>query len=317
MGFFDIVSSSLDKVGVGGRPVSLIRKIYGKFSGGYILAYHTISMEQFVEQIESLYPDKPIPLSELLERHKNHYSTSGLFAITFDDVYRDTVLDVFRLAIDRNLPVTFYLPTDYLNGKPMPSLILENLTKKVPGVVMPLSGIEYDLTQPKMKERFFRNLRKRMYQQKESIYYPLIEEIIEFNLRHGFLREEDIFDVRQPISWEHVAEYSKYEYLSFESHGISHQAVSSLSESELEFELYQSKKQISNYSNRDVNHYCYPYGGNESIGRLAPQIVSRYFISAVTMNRGRLNKCNHYLLPRIPLYQKDNGILTNIKLFTI
>jgi peptidoglycan/xylan/chitin deacetylase (PgdA/CDA1 family) len=317
MGLFDIITGRLDRAGVGGRPLTFIRNNLGKFFGGYILAYHTITTERFIEQIESLLPDRPIPLSELLERHKNQYSTKGLFAITFDDGYRDTVLDIFRLAIDHDLPVTFYLPTDYLNGKPMPALILKNLSAKIPDIVMTLSGIEYDLTHPEAKERFFRTLTKRMNHEKESIFYPLIEEIIEFNLRHEFLREKDIFDIPQPISWEHVLAYSKYEQISFESHGISHQAVGSLSERELEYELSQSKEQISKFSKKDVNHFCYPYGGNDSIGILAPEVVSRYFKSAVTMNRGRLDKCNQHLLPRIPLYQKDSKILTNIKLFTI
>ena len=98
----------------------LSENILNKMPGGYILSYHDLSPEVFKSQIDSLAPSKPIPLNELIERYKLGKSIKNCFAITFDDGVRDTVLNNWNICLKHNWPVTFYLPTDYINGDNLP-----------------------------------------------------------------------------------------------------------------------------------------------------------------------------------------------------
>ena len=65
---------------------SAVQQFLGRYFGGYILAFHNLPPTLFERQIDALVPDLPISLSELINRQTHGKSTSGLFAITFDDV---------------------------------------------------------------------------------------------------------------------------------------------------------------------------------------------------------------------------------------
>src|SRR5258708_2231517 len=96
-------------------PVSLVQRFVSGFSGGFVLAFHEIAPEHMAELVESLRPAEPVHLSELVKRSKQCKSTSGLFGITVDDGVGDNVRSLARLVNDRAWPITFYLPTRYLD----------------------------------------------------------------------------------------------------------------------------------------------------------------------------------------------------------
>ena len=295
--------------------ISYLRRHLNRLFGGYILAFHSdISIERYREQIQALSPDRPVSLSELVDRCIKGRSTAGLFAITVDDGCRDQVLGISRAAAELKHPVTFYLPTNFINGKSLPGLIYENITKKIPPVKVFVGGHIYDLASAASRNRFFSRIQKRMYCQRESAYISAFHELIDFIINHNILTEDEVFDVPEPVTWDEVSRLSRSDHIAFESHGVTHQAVSSLTEKEIEAELVQSKDQISAYSGREVNHFCYPYGTRASIGRGAPQLVARHYKSAVTLGRRRIRNTNPFELPRIPLYEKDDQFLTAMNL---
>jgi peptidoglycan/xylan/chitin deacetylase (PgdA/CDA1 family) len=119
-----------------------------------------------------------------------------------------------------------------------------------------------------------------------------------------------------PITWDEVEVLARSELIDFESHGVSHAALAGLDAAELEFELAASRAAISQRTGKRCRHFCYPFGGDESIGRIAPSVVARYYDSAATMNRGRLTEGNPYRLPRIPLYCGDTPGLAQLKVVT-
>jgi peptidoglycan/xylan/chitin deacetylase (PgdA/CDA1 family) len=315
-GLKDQVAVCLGRLSGTRRLASIASQFFAKTAGGYILAYHRISRDRFKEHLAALSPDRPIPLDELLQRYRNRQTTAGLFAITFDDGYGDTVADIAGFAITQDLPVTFYLATGFLNGHTMPGLILENLMRHMPPVMLNVEGKKHDLSLPLARSQFFQNLKMRMHREREGAYFPFIDKIITVAIQEGFLREKDIFATPAALTWDGVSQFSRYDNIRFESHGISHQAVVALADEDLEHELRQSKEQIISYSNREVKHFCYPYGDFSSIGNIAPKIVSKYYESAVTMNRGRLNKNYSFMLPRMPFYEKDTKELAMMKILT-
>ena len=72
--------------------------------------------------------------------------------------------------------------------------------------------------------------------------------------------------------------YFKNQLISFQSHGVTHSAVSSLNEEEIELEMINSKKIIESHTNKKVHSFCYPYGSKESIGDIAPKVAAEHNI---------------------------------------
>jgi len=220
---------------------NLMDSILKKKSEGFICCWHDLSAKIFQNHVEALQPNKPIPLEELINRFRSGQSTSGCFAITFDDGVGTTVRDISKKCIEKGWPVTFYLPTKYLD--------------------------------------------------------------------EGFLPYQNL----EPILWSEVQELSKNQLISFQSHGVTHSAVSSLNEEEIELEMINSKKIIESHTNKKVHSFCYPYGSKESIGDIAPKVAAKYFSSAVTLIHGRLKKNDPFYLPRIGLYKEDLKSLARLK----
>ena len=137
-------------------------------------------------------------------------------------------------------------------------------------------------------------------------------EIVEAVLRETGISTEELLP-SPPISWEAVSELSKDDLFSFESHGISHVAMSALSEEALALEMKQSRDTISEHTGRPCRHLAYPFGSSMSIGVLPPAMAQRFYDSAATMDLGHVDAANPWLLPRIPLYSENSTLTARLK----
>jgi len=159
---------------------------------------------------------------------------------------------------------------------------------------------------------FRKQIHKSMRSRPRAEYAELVENLARY------LKEAEGIQIRvpAPISWREVAQMSAEPLFSFGSHGVSHTAVSALNGTELEREFHESREVIAQHTGRECRHFCYPYGSPESIGADAPAMAARFYRSAATMCRGHLNGAEPYLLPRIPLYQRDTPALARLKVLT-
>ena len=279
---------------------------------GFICCWHDLSAEIFKKQVESLRPIEPIPLEDLIQRFKEGKSTKGCCALTFDDGVGSTVNEISKECIANNWPVTFYLPTDYLEGKVLPFQKIKFISKY-------LLSKDYEAT------IFNKYFKKKMINKGEIIkalnnliYFENAIEInkkTDFFLNNIYERKKKLIvkESPKPILWNEVEKLSKQECISFQSHGTSHTAVSSLKENEIEFEMKKSRNIIESHTNKRVHSFCYPYGTEVSIGKKAPEIAARHFSSAVTLQRGRLKNNNPFYLPRIGFYKEDAPSFVRMK----
>jgi peptidoglycan/xylan/chitin deacetylase (PgdA/CDA1 family) len=263
--------------------------------GGYILAYHNVPLARFVAQIEALSADRPISLGELVGRVRAKKSTAGLFAITFDDGVADTVREIARVCETRAWPVTFYLPTGYLDQRQgMPFQWLRCLGEHVP-------------------TSFTEEIERSMRKQPRTAYEPTV---LDAYRRLEEKRGVKLASPPLPVAWDEVRGLASSEIVSFESHGVSHTALAALSPAELEHELLSSQARIEEHTGKPCRHFCYPFGGPESIGPRAVQAVARVYDSGTSMMRGRVRGRAPELLPRIPIYARDDGAMTRLKTLT-
>ena len=102
-----------------------------------------------------------------------------------------------------------------------------------------------------------------------------------------------------------IAQLSRNELISFESHGVTHSAMSALTQEELVFEMRHSQNLISTHTGRPCRHLAYPFGSDRSIGPRAAAVARSFYDSAATMTLGSVDAANPWLLPRIPLYPEN------------
>src|SRR5690349_2360198 len=112
-----------------------------------------------------------------------------------------------------------------------------------------------------------------------------------------------------PIPWQEVTELSKSDLIRFESHGVSHAAMSSLTDEELRFELIHSRDVVTEHTGRPCRHLAYPFGNSQSVGARAVAAAERFYDSAVTMTLGHVHGANPWMVPRIPLYAENSRMI--------
>jgi peptidoglycan/xylan/chitin deacetylase (PgdA/CDA1 family) len=289
----------------------------GRLGGGFILAYHDLPAEIFEQQMEALRPNQPVHLSELFQRAATGRSTAGLFAVTFDDGVATTVQNISAVCKRRQWPVTFYLPTVYLDERRgLPFQLWNKVVPYLPKGVLTLPSRVLDLSTTEALERFKADVETAIYTQHYDDYQSLIEDLVRWVLEHDLATTEHL-QPPEPILWSEVVDLSRHEAIRFESHGVTHTAVVALPPATLEAELVTSKRRISEHTNRECRHFCYPFGGNESIGPVAPEIVTKVYDTATTMSRGRLRHHPWSLVPRIPIYERDDPSLVRLKILTV
>ena len=288
---------------------NISENLFHKFSGGYILSFHDLLPQTFEAQINSLKPSEPISLDELIQRYKLGKSIKNCFAITFDDGVEKTVLENWNICKKNNWPVTFYLPTDYLNGENLPYHKIQFISKYLEKYELP----EKIKNNKKLliKKNLVKYLTDLLYVENSQIVNENINYFLKVISNNSFQKNKNIMP--KAISWAQVKDISKNLLSSFQSHSLSHTACSSLTESELKNEMLSSKRIIEDSTGRKVNSFCYPYGSKKSINELSINVASKYFDTATTLIRGRLKNTNLHYLPRIDLYEENTISFVRLK----
>ena len=211
-----------------------LRGPFGRVRGGFVLAYHNLPTVRFIEQITALAPSQPIALDELVERHAAGAPTGGLFAITFDDGVGETVRAIAAVAAARQWPVTFYLPTGYLDAPGgLPFQWLRAIERYVPPLRLELPGETLDLTAPGAVRVFAKRMTTVMHTRPLREYAPLLRAIATA-LTERRLVDPGLLVAPAAITWSEVEALARNPLVSFESHGVSHTALVALMPDELE-----------------------------------------------------------------------------------
>lgn len=301
---------------VGGRTgVSRIIDWWNGDRGAVILAYHEISPARLESQLDRLSRSyRFVSLTELDERLARGESGSGMAAVTFDDGYGPTIEAAAELARLRGWPMSFYLPTRYLDtGEPYWYQELDALIEAGLGRRLVVDGLDLRLSDPDAAARAKAFLTARF---KSLSTYEEVEELLR-QARLALCGDQSRparLAFAPPISWSRVRELSAHAEISFETHSVHHLALSRLSEPALRRELENSRARIEAETGRPSLHFCYPYGEPDDIGELGARAARSLFRTATTMVRGRCRPgLDRALLPRVPLYEKDDELTAELK----
>jgi len=258
--------------------VNLINRIASRLSRGFVLAFHDIQPQRLAALVDCLRPARPVHLSEIVQRCKDSRSTSGLFAITIDDGVGDSVRWLSDLFRSRQWPATFYLPSRYLDrGEGMVFQWWRKLQPLLPRRRLELQSGVMDLSRPGAVEELSRKMERLWHTQRLDSYLARTMELAQTVAREHSLTLAEL-EPASPISWVEVEELAHDDLIRFESHGVSHAAMSSLTDDELIFEMKNSRDSISEHTGRVCRHLAYPFGSSASIGPRAPASLNVFTI---------------------------------------
>ena len=285
-----------------------------RLSSGCVLAFHDIQPDRLAELVDCIRPAQAISLTELVDRSKAGKSTAGLFAITVDDGVGETVKGLTQLFRERGWPATFYVATNYLDSKEgMGFQCWRNLMPFLPLRKIELTSGVIDLSRPGAIRDLSRKMEAMWHSQRIESYLPLTLELAEIAMRESGMGL-DAIRPPEPITWDEVTQISRDDLIRFESHGVSHAAMSTLTDEELIFEMKYSRDLVSRHTGRLCRHLAYPFGSSRSIGPRAAFIAQKLYDSAATMTLGSVDSANPWLLPRIPLYPENPTWYVNLKI---
>src|SRR5260370_42709380 len=111
-------------------------------------------------------------------------------------------------------------------------------------------------------------------------YLPLPMELAEIAMCETGLTRAAIQPPR-PVTWREVADISRNDLIRFESHGVSHAAMSTFTEEEIIFEMKHSRDVVTEHTGRPCRHLAYPFGSRQSIGARSAAKGKRFSNSAI------------------------------------
>src|SRR5262249_16314258 len=160
-------------------------------------------------------------LSDFVSRLVEGKSTSKLAAITFDDGYALTIESAAQLAQRNGWPMTFYLPTRYLDkGVPYWFQELKHLLEFKQAKKRGLKTLDLTLESRKSVEREVEALSPRF---KSSSSPEQVSELME-ELRHSvFGGDAQPPNMGAPLAirWARVRELATRAELSFQAHSVN------------------------------------------------------------------------------------------------
>jgi len=189
-------------------------------------------------------------------------------AITFDDGYRSNYDVVFPLLKKYDIPVTVYLPIDWIEDRisfwwddfadivqaanldPVePKMIKNMLGEKIR---LPLININ---NQYKNRLHFFDAVSMALMQMPDQERSEMINALKKIILPKGNYRRREL----QPMTWEQIKDMAD-NGIEFGAHTLSHINLSHADPEKAVREIEGSKKEIEGKLGKEIKGFAYPYG---------------------------------------------------------
>ena len=268
----------------------------------------SISLETFENQIKLLVSKfSIISLDRILEKD---LPNGNYIAITFDDGYRDNLLNAVPILEKYKVPATIYITSRFLEGKcemwwyELKKFIDEN---ELISFIYDEKNYKYILKSYNLKNKAFKQIsslfKKLKYEQQNKLLEIITKNTKRIKYTNDLLNVDDLIKLNSK------------ELITLGAHTHNHIALSYLNDSECLDELLTSKKIIEKIINKKVIHFAYPYGGEKEISEREPKVLkSLGYLSAVTTQLNISEKYKNYLLPRIYISERDIGKFLILKL---
>ncbi|MEX0771815.1 MAG: polysaccharide deacetylase family protein [Balneolales bacterium] len=298
---------------------------------GIILMYHRIAdvnndpwelcvnPELFKEQLEVLRRyEEVLPLQELSERVIHKKSLQKAIALTFDDGYRDNFFEAKKWLERYKVPATFFISSGYI-GKNRefwwdelerllltPGKLPERSQLDGEHIITNL-GADAELTEPTY-ESFKTWTSKEIPPSKRHTLYLELWQIIRTCPYEKQLQIMDQIaqwagcnlekrDDYLPMTKEELVRFIESDFIEIGAHTCYHPDLSLLSIAAQKKEIFEGKKTLEFWLNKEIDTFSYPFG-KYNVDTLS-LINEAGFQFAYTTKKGLANgKQSSFTLPR-------------------
>ena len=284
-----------------------------------IITYHRITKEKsndplsvciktFENQIKFLKDNfKIVPINSMLNKD---FSDDHQISVTFDDGYKDNLLNAVPILEKYNAPAIIYITTRFLEKKCEMwwyelQLFIEN-NNEINFIYMDKS-YKFKLISPKEKIKSFKKIsllfKKLKYKEQNDLLQIITSNIKRTQFNELLLNKDDLLRLKNS------------KLITLGGHTHNHLSLKHLKEHEILEELKTSKKIIEEIIGKKIDHFAYPYGTKNDVGKREMKLVEKSgFLSAVTTQVNIFETFQNFFLPRIYINERDDK---NILLFKL
>lgn len=285
---------------------------FSKFWLNRILEISPEFLDHTIQQILALGYDI-ISLDEAKQRLINQDFKRRFVCFTLDDGYIDNYQYALPVFAKHNVPFTIYLTTGLPDGtavlwwRCLESLILKEDTIDIILDHKPLYFNTHSF--PDKNHAFY------------TIYWilrkmPDAEQRAAMDYLMGKYQIDSAeLCQKHALSWDLLKELAANPLVTIGSHTINHLALSKLSLEQVKEEAAMSRDIIAQHLNRDISHFCYPFGDKKSAAEREFQAIADLKFKTATTTRKGVIFAHHanslHSLPRISLngdYQNEHYV---------
>lgn len=256
-----------------------------------------------------------ISLDELHYRLDNHtFSKKKFIAITFDDGYKDNYTLAYPLLKKHKVPFTIYITNCFPNHTAklwwymLEDVVLENEEIKI--YLKGKSKI-FRVSDYKTMEAVFLELREILISSSPSQQKDILSQ-----LEKNYNKSLDDYVKKESLSWKDIESLAEDELVTIGAHTLNHYSLKTLEEEEIINEVLNSKSEIESHIKRKVEHFAYPFGTKNEIGKRESMLLNKTksFNTATTTRMSNIfeaHKSHKTMLPRIQILgdRQDLSIL--------
>lgn len=298
--------------------------------------YHYIR-QSFINKYPSIHGLKPISFEkqlkilsnnsnfisqrQILEFIKNNKSIKEKgVVITFDDGLKEQFRNALPILIKNNIPAIFFINTSTLTEKKVLNVHkIHLLRSEIPNhkLLKLISSYVKDINSKINMREIEKNAinhykydnldaAKLKYLLNFSLNFKQQKNIINKLFQEQFGNNEKKISEELYMNEDEIKSLGKLGYIG--SHTHNHLPISMLSESEVLYELSESKNILENLIKSKIYSFSYPYGSHESCNTMAKNLKSCGYEFAFTMERAiNKNLNNKYYLSRFDNNDMPNG----------
>lgn len=281
-----------------------------------ILCYHKISNirndynmvnvtpENFRYQME--YLSKKYSMVSLKNLSSEIYeSAECVFAVTFDDGYRNILYSALPILEAFSIPATAFITTENLGTK------YENWTDSIMRAIF----------EPSSKKDYFEcmddDLRGRWYtrnMEEKTAFYRKINYLF----RHLGTQRRKKYECmllkwaelpyegreeNQILSMQELRKLSESPLISIGGHCVTHPSLGALTKEEQEFEIANSIRVLKDITDLDIKYMAYPFGSRASYNTVTIELLKSYGIEMAftTLNERITKETDPLQMPRVAM----------------
>jgi len=241
-----------------------------------------------------------ISLDKLYELLTRGEKKSKQIVFTLDDGYADNYTHAYPIFKKHNVPFTIYITTSFPERQAvlwwyvLEDLIIEN------EVIYLSDGSKYICRKWEEKNETFLNIRLKVLSLKKQYFLEQLTELFSHYTIDWFKKCAEL-----ALNWYQIDQLSSDELVTIASHTTNHFALNKLSENEIIEEVIGASELLSTEIGKKIEHFAYPFGTSNEIGKREFDIVKGLNFKTVTTTRHGNIYLEHkdYLeyLPRIML----------------